>query len=160
MFATGAVAVKSINFFREATQLMHIRHKRTLAAIAALSTTSLGLMALSTSSADAVSGIDFTITSNNAASVLVPVDGHGTYFIKNAAVGDVLTFTNTSASATRSQPSPRRTLRPARPARGVPAASPSPTSAVPSSARSLPTTPIAPFTLANYALPARSPPTA
>ena len=72
---------------------MHIRHKRTLAAIAALSTASLGLMALSPSPASALNGIDVTVSSTTARSTAIPVDGHGTYFIKNADVGDVLTFT-------------------------------------------------------------------
>src|SRR3954451_12147592 len=76
---------------------MRSRNKRTLSAIAALSATSLGLMTLSPP-ADAVSGINFTITSNNPGSILVPVDGQGTYFIKHANVGDVLTFTGASAT--------------------------------------------------------------
>lgn len=77
---------------------MHIRNKRTLAAIAALSTAGLGLMALSPSPASALNGIDVTVSTNGAGSTAIPVDGHGTYFIKNAHVGDVLTFTPASTT--------------------------------------------------------------
>ncbi|MBA2954605.1 hypothetical protein GON03_09730 [Nocardioides sp. MAH-18] len=77
---------------------MHLRNKRTLSAIAALSATSLGLTGLASSPANALNGINFTVTSNNATSVVIPVDGQGTYFIKHAAVGDVLTFTPASAT--------------------------------------------------------------
>jgi hypothetical protein len=77
---------------------MHLKSKRTLAAVAALGLTTPALLALSTSSADALNGIDVTISSNNAASQVIPVDGHGTYFIKHAAVGDILTVTPASAT--------------------------------------------------------------
>jgi len=77
---------------------MHLRHKRTLAALAALSAASAGVMALASSPANALQGIDVTVTSNNAASAVIPVDGHGTYVIKHAAVGDVLTFTPASTT--------------------------------------------------------------
>ncbi|KQW47694.1 hypothetical protein ASC77_14795 [Nocardioides sp. Root1257] len=50
-------------------------------------------MVAATSPADALQGINVTVASNNPASVVIPIDGQGTYFIKNAAVGDVLTFT-------------------------------------------------------------------
>ena len=72
---------------------MHLHKKRTVAAIAALGLATPALLALSTSSADALNGINVTISSNNPASHVIPVDGQGTYFIKHAAVGDVLTFT-------------------------------------------------------------------
>src|SRR4051812_15775181 len=96
--AQRAVAVRRTNLIRKAPQPMHIRHKRTLAAIAALSAASAGVMALASSPANALQGIDVTVSSNNASSVVIPVDGHGTYFIKNAAVGDVLTFTPASTT--------------------------------------------------------------
>lgn len=81
---------------------MHLRNKRPLAAIAALSTASLALMAVSASSADALGGgAPVTITSSNAASPVIAVPGtDSTYLIKNAAVGDVLTFTPTGALPT------------------------------------------------------------
>lgn len=79
---------------------MHLPRKRTLAAIAALSTASAGVMAFSASPAHALLGSDITITSNNPASVLINLDGHGTYLVKNAAVGDVLTLTPATAPAT------------------------------------------------------------
>jgi hypothetical protein len=77
---------------------MQLPRKRTLAAIAALSTASAAVMALSSSPANALQGIDVTVSSSNGASVVIPVDGHGTYIIKNAAVGDVLTFTPASTT--------------------------------------------------------------
>ena len=95
---------------------MHIRHKRTLAAIAALSTAGAGLMALSTSPANALAGIDLTITSNNGASRHHQSPTvHGPYLIKNAAVGDVADV-HRGRAPPRSRPSPRRTVRPAQPA--------------------------------------------
>ena len=77
---------------------MQLRHKRTLTALAALSVTSLAVTALGSSPANALQGINVTVTSNNGASVVIPIDGQGTYFIKNAAVGDVLTLTPASAT--------------------------------------------------------------
>jgi len=63
-----------------------------------MSATSLAVTALASSPADALNGINFTVTSNNPASVVIPVDGQGTYFVKNASVGDVFTFTPASAT--------------------------------------------------------------
>src|SRR6187431_1623671 len=72
---------------------MHLHKKRTVAAIAALSAASLGLVTLSMSPASALNGIDVTISSSASGIQVVPVDGQGTYFIKHAEVGDVLTLT-------------------------------------------------------------------